>query len=111
CWVGPCGGCWPASADSIPTCEDQEDHVAMSTTAAWRLREVVQNSRRVVAVELLCAARALHFRQQEDAGVRLGVGAAWAMERLAKLPEEGVASEQIEAIARLIEEGLEGPCA
>ena len=103
--------CWPASADSIPTCEDQEDHVAMSTTAAWRLREVVQNSRRVVAVELLCAARALHFRQQEDPSVRLGVGAAWAMERLAKLPEEGVASEQIEAIARLIEEGLEGPCA
>ena len=41
---------WPASMDSIPTCEDQEDHVAMSTTAARRAASVVMNSRRVIAI-------------------------------------------------------------
>lgn len=53
---------YPASVDSIPTCEDQEDHVAMSTTAARRAAEVVVNARRVVAIELLCAHRALRMQ-------------------------------------------------
>lgn len=103
---------WPATMDSIPTCEDQEDHVAMSTTAAWRLRETVENSRRVVAIELLCAANALRFRLGEPsaAGVTLGAGAAVALGRVeAALEGTRVPGEQIEAVARLISDGaLEG---
>jgi histidine ammonia-lyase len=101
---------WPATMDSIPTCEDQEDHVAMSTTAAWRLRETVENSRRVVAIELLCAARALRFRLGEEPGVTLGRGAAAALPRVeAALVGTRVPSEQIEAVARLIaDHALEG---
>ena len=70
---------WPASVDSIPTCEDQEDHVAMSTTAARRASEVVVNAQRVVAIELLCAHRALSHRLKFEPGVHLGTGtyAAW----------------------------------
>ena len=45
---------WPATMDSIPTCEDQEDHIAMSTVAARRAYQVVKNTRRVVAIEALC---------------------------------------------------------
>ncbi len=94
---------WPMSVDSIPTCEDQEDHVAMSTTAAWRFWEVVQNSRRVVAVELLCASRALRFRLQERPGVRLGEGAEEVLPLLEGLAAENeVASDAIEAIAARI---------
>ena len=100
---------WPMSMDSIPTCEDQEDHVAMSTTAAWRLFEVVQNSRRVVAIELLCAAEALRYRLSEAPGVRLGVGSAFGLAAvdavLASLPSGSVAGEQIEAIASAIARG------
>lgn len=104
--------CWPASADSIPTCEDQEDHVAMSTTAAWRLREVLENSRRVVAIELLCAARALSLRTQEDARVSLGAGSAWALPRMEAAFQEGwVPSEQIEWVTQQLASGaLEDPC-
>ncbi|MFZ5482578.1 MAG: HAL/PAL/TAL family ammonia-lyase [Myxococcota bacterium] len=97
---------WPASVDSIPTCEDQEDHVAMSTTAAWRLREVVENSRRVVAIELLCAARALRFRLAEDPKTRLGAGTGPALEQVERAVEgKAVASEQIEAVAAVIAHG------
>jgi len=70
---------WPASADSIPTCEDQEDIVAMSTTAARRAAEVLANSQQVVAIELLVAAHALWLRQQEDATVQLGAGTQHAL--------------------------------
>jgi histidine ammonia-lyase len=97
---------WPMSVDSIPTCEDQEDHVAMSTTAAWRFWEVVQNSRRVVAVELLCAARALRLRLEEHPGVRLGVGAEEVLPLVEALAADNdVAADAIEAIAARIEAG------
>ncbi len=56
---------WPATADSIPTCEDQEDHVAMSTTAAQRATEVLRNTEQIVAIELLAATKALWSRLQE----------------------------------------------
>ncbi len=101
---------YPASVDSIPTCEDQEDHVAMSTTAAWRLREVLDNTRRVVAIELLCSAQALQFRLDEDPTVRLGAGAAAALPRIHAVGGE-VMSDRIEAVARLIAGGgLEDLC-
>ena len=45
----------PCSVDSLPTCEDQEDHVAMSTTAARRAEEVLRNCEQVIAIELLAA--------------------------------------------------------
>lgn len=97
---------WPMTVDSIPTCEDQEDHVAMSTTAAWRLWEVVANSRRVVAIELLCAARALRLRLEEAPGVRLGAGAEAVMPLVEELAaEHDVASGAIEAIAARIASG------
>ncbi len=70
---------WPATMDSIPTCEDQEDHVAMSTTAARRAAEVLENTRRIVAIELLGAAHALHFRREEEPGVPLGAGTGPAL--------------------------------
>jgi len=71
---------WPASVDSIPTCEDQEDHVAMSTTAARRAAEVVKNSRFVIAVELLAAASGLWWRQSQEGITALGAGTRAALE-------------------------------
>ena len=70
---------WPASVDSIPTCEDQEDIVAMSTTASRRAAEVLANSQLVVAIELLTAANALWLRNREEPGVKLGVGTRIAL--------------------------------
>ena len=88
---------WPSTLDSIPTCEDQEDHVAMSTTAAWRFRETVENSRRVVAIELLSAARALRYRLADDPTLVLGAGSAAMMPRLAVILDAGLTpGEEIE---------------
>ena len=70
---------YPSSADSLPTCEDQEDLVAMSTTAARRAAEVLENTRLVVAIEWLCASHALWWRQREDSTVCLGEGTSAAL--------------------------------
>jgi len=58
----------PASVDSIPTGGGIEDHVSMAPIAARHLRQVVDHSARVVALELLCACRALEFRRPLTGG-------------------------------------------
>jgi histidine ammonia-lyase len=65
----------PASVDSIPTSAMQEDHVSMGWAAARKLRAVVANLTRILAVELICAARALDLR----APLRPGPGTAAAL--------------------------------
>lgn len=57
------GLCWPASCDSIPSSQGQEDHVSMGSNAATKLYQVVANTRRVLAIELFNAAQALEFRR------------------------------------------------
>jgi len=52
----------PASVDSLPTSAMQEDHVSMGWGAARKLRTAIANLARVLAVELVCAARGLDLR-------------------------------------------------
>ena len=52
----------PASVDSIPTSALQEDHVSLGWSACRKLRTAVDNLRRILAVELAVAARALELR-------------------------------------------------
>lgn len=52
----------PSSTDSIPSCQDQEDHVSMGANAAIKLYKVVLNTERVLAIELFNAMQALDFR-------------------------------------------------
>ncbi len=52
----------PASVDSIPSSAMQEDHVSMGWHAARKLRSVVTNLRRILAIEMVTAARAIELR-------------------------------------------------
>jgi histidine ammonia-lyase len=51
----------PASADSIPTSANQEDHVSMGTIAARQAREILDNVCNVLAIEMLAAAQGVDF--------------------------------------------------
>jgi histidine ammonia-lyase len=53
----------PASVDSIPTSANKEDHVSMSTTAARRFRQIVDNAEVVIAIELLAGCQGLDLRR------------------------------------------------
>ncbi|MGY2876699.1 histidine ammonia-lyase [Marmoricola sp. URHA0025 HA25] len=53
----------PASVDSIPSSAMQEDHVSMGWSAARKLRRSIDGLTRVLAIEVLTAARALDFRR------------------------------------------------
>ena len=62
------GLCWPASVDSIPSSQGQEDHVSMGSNSATKLVRVVENCETVLAIELFNAAQALDFRRMEAGG-------------------------------------------
>lgn len=52
----------PASVDSLPTSANQEDHVSMATFAARRLKDMNENTRGILAIELLAACQGIDFR-------------------------------------------------
>jgi histidine ammonia-lyase len=62
----------PASVDSIPTSNDQEDHVSMGTIAARKAREVIANTEDVLAIEFLAASQGLDFRAPLKPGIGTG---------------------------------------
>lgn len=62
----------PASVDSIPTSNNQEDHVSMGTIAARKAREIVNNTEEVLAIEFLAASQGIDFRLPLKPGIGTG---------------------------------------
>jgi histidine ammonia-lyase len=96
----------PASVDSIPSSAMQEDHVSMGWAAARKLRRAVEGLRRVLAVELLTAARALDLRAPLEpapgtAAVRDAIRAAG----VAGPGPDRVVADEIAAVVALIADG------
>jgi histidine ammonia-lyase len=76
----------PASVDSIPTSAGQEDHVSMGATSALHLLATVDHAEQVLAIEAVCAAQGLDFRQPMRPGA--SVARAHALIR-ASVPHVG----------------------
>jgi histidine ammonia-lyase len=55
--------CTPSSVDSIPSSNNQEDHVSMGANAATKCKRVVDNVEKILAIELINAAQAIDFRR------------------------------------------------
>lgn len=55
--------CTPASVDTIPSSNNQEDHVSMGANAATKCKRVVDNVERILAIELLNAVQAIEYRR------------------------------------------------
>jgi histidine ammonia-lyase len=78
----------PSAVDSVPTSGGKEDHVSMGMTAAWKLRQIVENAESVLAIELMAAAEGLEYRWPLRPALR--VGSAWNQVRsvVAKLDRD-----------------------
>ena len=72
----------PATADSIPTSANQEDHVSMGSIAARHARTVVEHVEQVLAIELIVAAEALDYRLELLPGTVAGAGVREAHEAI-----------------------------
>lgn len=97
----------PDSVDSIPSSANQEDHVSMGANAARHALEILDNVRRILAIELLTAAQAVDLRP--DGPARLGRGTrtlfARVRQHVAFAHTDQAFSEAIETLAQLIHAG------
>jgi histidine ammonia-lyase len=89
----------PASVDTIPTDGNKEDVVPMAMGAAWKLRRIVQNVRRVLAIELMCAAQAIDYRAPLRPGSGVGAAHHLVRRRVPALERDRVLSDDIRVIA------------
>jgi histidine ammonia-lyase len=106
----------PASADSVPTSANQEDHVSMGPIAARHARTVLEHVERILAIELLVAAQAIDLRQElltADAGAAgpptPGTGVAEAHRRIRAVASRVAADREpgpdLAAATRLVRVG------
>ncbi|MHA7175115.1 histidine ammonia-lyase [Arthrobacter sp. Sr24] len=100
----------PASVDSIPSSAMQEDHVSMGWHAARKLRRSVENLRRVLAIELVTATRAIDMRSSMSDGVLVPGPAGAAVIELLRATVPGPGSDrflspELEEADRLVGSG------
>jgi histidine ammonia-lyase len=97
--------CHPASVDSIPTSAGQEDHVSMGNAAGLKAWQVVANSERALAIELLAGAQAIEFLAPLEPG--RGAQATYEHVRTLspRLRDDRSLSSDIEAVADSVRDG------
>lgn len=97
--------CHPASVDSIPSSAGREDHVSMGMTAALKARQVVENVRTCLAIELLVAAQAIDLRRPLRPAAKVAEAHARLREVVPHLDEDRELHRDVEAVCRLVDEG------
>ena len=96
--------CHPASIDSIPTSADKEDHVSMGMGAALKLRTVVVNVRRVLAIELVAAAQGIDLLRPLRSSGRLEAVHRMVRERIDFREDDREMAADLECGIALVDE-------
>lgn len=100
----------PASADTIPTSANVEDHVSMGCTAALKTRQIVNNVEYILAFELMAAAQAIDFRKLEPGNPKyLGKGTQPAYDlirgQVPFIEEDQILYPYVDAVRNMIATG------
>ena len=95
----------PASVDSIPTSAGQEDHVSMGNASGLKAWQVLANSERALAIELLAGAQAVEFLAPLVPGAGSETARRFVRELSPRLGEDRPLSGEIEAVAAAIRDG------
>jgi histidine ammonia-lyase len=94
----------PASVDSIPSSANQEDHVSMGTIASRHAYQIIQNVRRVLAIELICAMQAVEFRGVDQMATKTKRFYEKGREQVSSIKQDRVFSKDIEKAAKWLKE-------
>jgi histidine ammonia-lyase len=97
--------CHPASVDSIPTSAGQEDHVSMGNASGLKAWQVVANSERALAIELLAAAQAVEFLAPLEPGRGARATHAFVRSLSPRLRDDRPLGTDIELVADAVRDG------
>src|SRR5699024_8231008 len=88
----------PASVDSIPSSANQEDHVSMGTSAARHAASIIQNTRRVLSIECICALQAVEYKGEEKISPKLRERWEACRQVVPSITEDRIFSDDIESV-------------
>lgn len=94
----------PASVDSLPTSANQEDHVSMATFAARKLADIADNTKHILAIELLAAAQGVDLRAPHHTSPKLAAVMETVRSKVAHYALDHYFAPDIAVIAKLVEE-------
>jgi histidine ammonia-lyase len=95
----------PASVDSIPTSAGQEDHVSMGNASGLKAWQVLANTERALAIELLAGAQAVEFLAPLEPGRGVAAARSFVRRLSPRLVEDRPLSGEIERVASAIRDG------
>ena len=95
----------PASVDSIPTSAGQEDHVSMGNAAGLKALQVLANTERVLAIELLAGAQGVEFLAPLEPGRGVAATRAFVRTLSSRLKEDRSMSADIERVGGAVRDG------
>ncbi|NQT62654.1 MAG: histidine ammonia-lyase [Candidatus Marinimicrobia bacterium] len=95
----------PASVDTIPTSANQEDHVSMAPNAGHQLKQVISNTSRIIAIELMCDAQARDLNPQYHLAPCSEAIYQLIRKEVPYLKVDGPLSAHIEAIHGMVSSG------
>jgi histidine ammonia-lyase len=95
----------PASVDSIPTSAGQEDHVSMGNASGLKALQVLANSERALAIELLAGAQGVEFLAPLEPGPGVAAARSFVRTLSPRLVEDRSLSVEIEHVATAIRDG------
>ncbi len=95
----------PSSTGNIPTDGGKEDHVSMGMTGALKLRQIVGQAERILAIELMCAVQGLEFRRPLRPSRAVGQAAEAVRAVVPRLEQDRPLSADVEALAAAVRVG------
>ena len=96
--------CHPASVDSIPSSANREDHVSMGMTAALKAQTVVDNTRRILGMELMMACQALDMRAPLQPGRGVSAVHRLVRQRVPHLDADRLMQQDLQAMDALCQD-------
>jgi histidine ammonia-lyase len=95
----------PASVDNVPTSAMQEDHVSMGWAAARKLRQVVDNLTRVLAIEIMTSSRAVELRAPHRPAPATGAVVAGVRRQIPGLGPDRFLAPEIDLLTNMVVSG------
>ena len=96
----------PASVDSIPSSANQEDHVSMGTIAARKSRDILDNARKVLAMELLAACQGIDLRGKKKLGKGTEIAYNIVREKLPVIQDDRIMYKEIKKSEEIIKSNI-----
>jgi histidine ammonia-lyase len=94
--------CHPASVDSIPTSANQEDHNSMGSVSAIKCYDVINNVKKILAVEFLCSIQGMDFLRPLKSGKGSEAAYQYIRKRMNHISDDTITSDLILEMAEII---------